>query len=118
MSLTVGTRSLQLPTEMAGRDTVGFSGVEGRKEGSCLNKYDPKLGIWLCSSLMLNAARMARSAPFPHSFQIGFVSVMIPLKNTIEIFFKAKKRLFNDMEVLMELFPFSVLLKKELKQTF
>lgn len=32
--------------------------------------------------------------------------------------FQLKKWLFNDMEVLMELFPFSFLLKKELQQTF
>lgn len=95
-----------------------FSGVEGRKEDSCLNRYDPKLGIWLCSSLMLNAVEWLHQPLFLVAFQIGFVSVMIPLKNNIEILFKEKKRLFNDMEVLMELFPFSVLLKKRAKANF
>lgn len=67
------------------RNTAGFSGVEGRKEVSRLNRYDPKLGIWLC--LILNAVEWLNQPLFPVPFQIGFVSVMIPVKNTIAIFF-------------------------------
>ena len=65
------------------RNTEGFSGVEGRKEVSRLNSYDPKLGIWLCLRLILNAVEWLKQPLFPVPFQIGFVSVMILVKNTI-----------------------------------
>lgn len=65
------------------RNTAGFAGIEGRKEVSRLNRYDPKLGIWLCSGLILNAVEWLKQPLFPFPFQIGFVSVMILVKNTI-----------------------------------
>lgn len=69
------------------KNTVCFSGIEGRKEVSCLNRYDLKLRIWLGSSLILNAVQGLNQHLFPVPFQIVFVSVVIPLKNTIEILF-------------------------------
>lgn len=74
------------------KNTVGFSGIEGRKEVSCLNRYDLKVGIWLGSCLILSAAEWLNQRLFPVPFEISFVSVMIPLKNTIEILFNWRKR--------------------------
>lgn len=52
------------------RRIAGFSGVKGMKQVFCLNRNNPKLGIWLYLSLILNAVLLPNQPLSPVLFRL------------------------------------------------